>query len=401
MIKRMLLFFGLLLLISVHLRTLPVSNSVASAMAQNQGGITIRNSQRDNSPQAALINVLNQFRNLTVAGDYVAAGIGLRDTTQGSITISGIPVGASVVEAYLYWGMLDSGESPSLKNMNFNGTPITGTLIGSGEDTCWGRTNSFAYRANVTSLVSGNGTYNLTGVASGGLILAQGASLVVIYQRPGDLSRNIILLDGNAVFNFSFVSTNTISGFLAAAPVVAKTTFIVGDGQPNGLETASFTGGAGTVTFNNPFEGSDGLLWDTDTFNVSPQINPGDTTATVNITSFGDCLMWVAQAFSVTTSPPFDICLQDDSNGNIFKFNSTTGDYLFTNCSGLTVGGVGSLTKKGSIITLQHNTVDRRILVKVDTSTRKATASIQLVSQGKTFTITDRDMANSSCSCGN
>jgi hypothetical protein len=98
-------------------------------------------------------------------------------------------------------------------------------------------------------------------------------------------------------------------------------------------------------------------------------------------------------------APAFDICLQDDSNRNLLQFNSTTGDYQFTNCAGFTVSGTGSLIKKGSIITLQHYAADRRILVRIDTSVNKGTGSIQVFSQGTTFTITDRNTANNTCAC--
>jgi hypothetical protein len=378
-----------------------ISKSVAIAQEQNQGGITQPGNGAGSQAEALVASGLNQFRSLSIAGDYVAAGTSLRDTTQGNITISGVPAGASVVEAYLYWGMLDNGESPSLKNMNFNGTPIIGTLIGSDQDTCWGRANSFAYRANVTSLVPGNGTYTLTGVASGGFILAQGASLVVIYQRPGDPLRSVILLDGDVALNTGGASYSLpISGFMAAAPVSAKTTFIVGDGQ-NASEKAMFMAGLGTATFQNPFEGSDGPYWDTDTFNAGPTINFGNTSATARIVITDDCLMWVALAFSVTTLPPFDICLQDDSSGSILQLDSTMGVYLFTNCAGVTVSGTGSLVKRGSVIALQDYRGDLRVLVKVDGAVSKATASIQIIAQDRTFTITDRNTTNNSCSCGN
>lgn len=249
---------------------------------------------------------LTPFRSVTIAGDYVVSGIGLRNTTGGSINFSNIPAGATVIEAVLYWGMLDNGESSTLKNLNFNGTPITGTLIGSGPDTCWGRTNSFAYRADVTPFVPGNGIYTLSGVASGGAILAQGASLVVLYERPGDPLRTVIILDGDVVFPQVRTATITIAGFLAAGPVSAKTTFVVGDGQLFS-ETASFTGSAGNTTFANPFDGSDGPLWDTDTFDVSLQVGPGDVPGSVTITMGSDCLMWVAQIFSVSTAAPVDV----------------------------------------------------------------------------------------------
>jgi uncharacterized delta-60 repeat protein len=95
----------------------------------------------------------------------------------------------------------------------------------------------------------------------------------------------------------------------------------------------------------------------------------------------------------------FDACLQDESNGNLLQINSTTGDYQFTNCSGFTVGGAGTLTKKGSTIILQHNASDRRISAKLDTAVSKATASIQMLSQAMTFSITDRNTANNTCAC--
>lgn len=97
--------------------------------------------------------------------------------------------------------------------------------------------------------------------------------------------------------------------------------------------------------------------------------------------------------------PTFDICFQDDSNGNLLQLNSTTGDYQFTNCSGFTLTGTGTLTTRGSTITLQHNSTDRRLVARIDNSSKRATASIQVLSAGLTFSITDRNLANNSCAC--
>jgi hypothetical protein len=93
----------------------------------------------------------------------------------------------------------------------------------------------------------------------------------------------------------------------------------------------------------------------------------------------------------------FDFCIQDDSSGSILQINTNTGEYQFTNCSGFTISGTGSLTKRGSTITLQHTASDRRVMVKVDGN--KATASIQMLSQGLSFTLTDRNTANNTCAC--
>jgi hypothetical protein len=68
--------------------------------------------------------------------------------------------------------------------------------------------------------------------------------------------------------------------------------------------------------------------------------------------------------------PVFDRCVQDESNGNLLQINTTTGDYQFSNCGGLTVGGTATLTKRGSLVTLQHNASDRRVMATVDTTIR-------------------------------
>jgi hypothetical protein len=96
-------------------------------------------------------------------------------------------------------------------------------------------------------------------------------------------------------------------------------------------------------------------------------------------------------------SPPFNFCIQDDSNGNILRINSTTGGYEFTNCSGFTLSGTGVLTRRGSTITLQQYAGDRRLLARIDGGVNRATAYIQ--AQGMTFSITDRNIADDTCAC--
>ena len=249
---------------------------------------------------------LNSSFQATLAGDYVANGVGLRGQTSGNIPLTGIPSGATIVRAFLYWGMLDNGEDTSLHQMTLNGTPIIGSLIGSGPDTCWGDSNSFTYRADVTSHVTGNGTYALTGVASGGSILAEGASLVVIYQLTGAPVKTIILDDGNlSMPNGTSTGTASFGSFTASSPVTAATTFIVGDGQGTnfGATPTSFTGTAGTINFPNLFDSLEGAYWDTATFKVSSAVGAGSDTGSASITITGDCLLWSAQAFSVTSSP--------------------------------------------------------------------------------------------------
>lgn len=103
--------------------------------------------------------------------------------------------------------------------------------------------------------------------------------------------------------------------------------------------------------------------------------------------------------FLLTPVQNFNVCLQDESDGSVFVINTTTGDYQFINCGGLTLGGTGKLNIRGGVVTLQHYAGDRRILARLDMSVNKGTATIGLFSPGRRFTITDRNISNNSCNC--
>jgi len=92
-------------------------------------------------------------------------------------------------------------------------------------------------------------------------------------------------------------------------------------------------------------------------------------------------------------------CIQDDSSRSVLQFNATTGEYQFSDCQGVTISGTAIVSRRGCNITLQHNASDRRVLIRVDDCRKTGTASIQLFSPSRTFTITDRNTANNTCSC--
>ncbi len=100
-------------------------------------------------------------------------------------------------------------------------------------------------------------------------------------------------------------------------------------------------------------------------------------------------------SFTVTT---FDVCIQDDGNPAIvLLFNSTTGQYVFC-CDGTVFTGTGTVKKKGSLITLNHNPPDRRLTANV---TLGGTGQATLQSPPGTLrcVITDRDVTNNTCNC--
>jgi hypothetical protein len=104
-------------------------------------------------------------------------------------------------------------------------------------------------------------------------------------------------------------------------------------------------------------------------------------------------------AFVTKISPPYNVCLQDDSNGNLLQFDSVSGAYQFTTCGGLTLSGTGTLMQRGCTITLQDARGDRRLLASFDSCAHRGSATVQATTRGITFTITDRNTANDTCAC--
>jgi hypothetical protein len=115
-------------------------------------------------------------------------------------------------------------------------------------------------------------------------------------------------------------------------------------------------------------------------------------TATDGATSTASC------TFTITV---FDVCLQDETTRDTLMFNSQTGDYLFVRCGagGFSLSGRGTAKVKGSTFTLEHNASDRRVLVRLDDSVKRGIASLQYFPLATTFTITDRNTTDNSCSC--
>jgi Right handed beta helix region len=214
---------------------------------------------------------------------------------------------------------------------------------------------------------------------------------------------NIVVAKAGQVA-FSGFSSNSI-------PTVFKSNNVFSpQGAAYGVNLPDQTGMNGNISADPLF--ADALNDNYHLLPGSPSIDAGDNAApNLPATDFdgdprildgnGDGLAIVDQGVDevVAQGPSFDTCIQDDSNGNLLKINSSTGDYQFTNCAGFTLSGTGSLVKKGSIATLQHNDSGRRVLARIDSSVNKATASIQVFSQSITFTITDRNTTNNTCAC--
>lgn len=356
--------------------------------------------------------------NVVMNSDFRAAGVGaLRGVGSGEIIVTG--VSGVVTGATLYWSGPTNSTDPTVNaTVDFAGNDVTGTNIGFADSLCWGLLNSQAYQADVTSLVSGNGSYSLANFVKPDAEI-NGASLIVFFDDGNSSNNRDIYLVQGIDSNFDADSSwdATISGINYASGS-ANLQFHVSDGQfsfddavtvngsvlPVAPPDQVFSGDSvplSTGCCGPPIaaEENSGGLWDIKSFDITSLLSLGTNDLNVRTGLFNDCLGLVVLIADVQSTSVSGICLQDDSSGSILQINIGTGGYLFTNCSGFTLGGTGSVVIKGGVITLKHNASDRRILAKISTGPNKGTAAIQVLSQGITFTITDRNTADNSCVC--
>lgn len=240
--------------------------------------------------------------------DMTSAGIGgMRDGT-GSATLALTGVG-SVTEAWLYWhgpSNVTTGIDSAIQNVQFNGNNITGDFLGASDNNCWGFSNSVAYRADVSSFVTGDGNYGLANFIQPNANI-NGVSLIVFHD-DGDNSNNrdVVMFDGNDSninniydppgWDITLAGINYASGS-------ANMQMHVSDGQtfPDDAVTVNSTiiAPAGSVFdgTNAQDAGSNspgnGLLWDIRDFDVTSLLSPGSNTLNLTSGQSSDCLSCV------------------------------------------------------------------------------------------------------------
>jgi cysteine-rich repeat protein len=176
------------------------------------------------------------------AVDWVSKGVGGVPAGTANIVLSG--VSGTVEKAYLYWGGMHLGggafkyENPTI---SVNGQSVTGTSLGDTSSNCWGTGGSRAYVADVSSIVTGNGTYALTGLQSLPAYQVNGASLVVVFDDDNPTNdHDLIFYEGNDstdFLNFTGIEDGGWHAQLTEVPYrggMIRAQFHVADGQSVG-----------------------------------------------------------------------------------------------------------------------------------------------------------------------
>jgi subtilisin len=237
-----------------------------------------------------------------VASEGVSLATRAGAPSTGTIRITGLPFGAIVQHAALYWMTIGGPDTTAV----FNGVSRPGTLVGASKDTCWNVNqlgpNRVYRHVFPTGVVTGNGTFTVGGVGGAGGVDGQGASLVIVYRTNSPLART-----GRVVIRHGALSSTpatptmstTFSLTLAVQPSFIRLNAGVADGQPQFTESPMTFGGQ-PISQANAYDGSDGPLWDDDRFEVPVNMLNAGPNIRVNRLSGGgdDCLAWAYSAVS-------------------------------------------------------------------------------------------------------
>ena len=217
--------------------------------------------------------------------------------------------GAYTVEPY------NDASADATLTGSFGGTSVTGANIGFSDDNFWALENSQAYRADVTSLVTGNGAYAIANFRKSGIIEINGLSLIVFFD-DGNAANNVdvALFNGNdANFNNDYDADNwnaTLNGINYSGGA-ASLTLHVSDGQNfspsddgtlviNGVNIA--TGGlyqGNGVQFGDGAFPPNGALWDIETFDITSLLSPGLNSLALSQGAVNDALSLIVAQFNL------------------------------------------------------------------------------------------------------
>jgi len=287
----------------------------------------------------------NTLRTLPDATDPCAL------TNTSSATLAGIPAGATVERAFLYWA--GSGATPDY-TVTFNG--LTVTADDEYTENFGGTFDFFAGTADVTSQVTGNGTYSFADLSvdndapfcavSG--VLA-GWALVVIYSDSAEPFRTINMFEGLQFFRGSSVTLSPTNFVIPASSIDGRLGILSWEGDPgnsvplNGVSESLIFDGENTAPValidslnppNNQYNstlntsGSTNVYGvDLDIYDLTPHLTAGDVTASTTYSSGQDLVLLSLEIISVTNTPATDLALNKAAAGGFTRGGS--GSFIF------------------------------------------------------------------------
>jgi len=221
-------------------------------------------------------DTLQTFYNTSLCGlNYVTASVVLGKKMEfnglpfigidqpASLIISGIPAGAEIDTAFIWWDLtgMDTTGSVVVQNPNSVIDTAQGVRIGGTDSTaeCW-TIGASAFRADVTNMITGNGTYIISGlptdsIANDTTVDVNGATLFIVYRDAAAPYRGMMVISDGYYIAKSGTFTQSISGISATDTSDMATAFMIVSDLQNETNTA--------VKMNNgSYQGITEEFWD-------------------------------------------------------------------------------------------------------------------------------------------
>lgn len=296
---------------------------------------------------------ITRYTRLTGNINFVATGGSLRTENNNgnacavgatrTAALAGIPAGAAVIGAYLYWGGSGSAIDAAV---TLNGAAVAASRTFTATFTTDGVSYPFfGAFADVTSRVAGNGNYTFGGlsVATGSphctvQAVAAGWSLIVIYGSANERLRAINVFDGLQHFRGSALTLAPDGFRIPPTAFDGRIAIVAIEGDP--ANSTPLNGYSESLRFNStalddgmnvpdsdpllqPYDGTVSSLgiatsygFDIDTFDVTSLLAPGQTGATTEFSSGGDLVLLLAQVVSATSEPTVDLSITKSHAGD-------------------------------------------------------------------------------------
>ncbi len=301
-------------------------------------------------PRATHADPVAFYRSFAGNIDFQMTGASLRQYSNGydacrlvnssAAQLVNIPSGAVIRAAYLYW--VGSGATAD-DRVRFQGSNVTATRTFTETFVNgWTTYHFFSGFADVTSMVTGNGTYTLRGLSVDNgqpycsvQAVVSGWSLIVIYENASEPLRVINLYDGFQYFragaiqltpgNFQIPSQGCDDSGECKWGVLTWEGDVENSAPLNGFTEDLFVNGVQMTTAANPpnhqFNSTIDLLGtqpnppgsatygiDIDIYSPLP-VPVGATSALTRYQSGGDLVLLSAQVFSVRNTPVADLAI--------------------------------------------------------------------------------------------
>ncbi len=257
--------------------------------------------------------------------------------TSSTNPVNGIPGGSTIVAAYLYW----AGSGSTVDNtVTFNGNTVVADRTFTAPFVLGNTYDFFSGFADVTSIVTGNGNYTLSGltVNTGAphcavqAVLA-GWSLVVIYENSTtERLRVINLFDGFEIFRGGSITLTPNNFIIPANPdgshaVVTWEGDVENSAANNGFtERLQFNGTSlmdGFNPTNNQFNSTINTIptttdfgVDVDRYDISGLLTPGDTSASTVYSSGADLVILQLEILAVSNLETADLSIDKSHTGD-------------------------------------------------------------------------------------